>query len=56
MLNLRVETEPNSGFCFGVKNAIRKAEEVLSRGEELYCLGELVHNEKEIMRLQQKGM
>lgn len=56
MLNLNVEIEPNSGFCFGVKNAIKKAEEVLDSGDELFCLGEIVHNDQEINRLVNKGM
>jgi len=56
MLNLHVEIESNSGFCFGVRNAIKKAEEVLNRGEELYSLGEIVHNEQEMDRLINKGM
>jgi 4-hydroxy-3-methylbut-2-en-1-yl diphosphate reductase len=56
MLNLHIEIEPNSGFCFGVKNAIKKAEEVMDSGDELYCLGEIVHNDQEIQRLVRKGM
>ncbi len=56
MLNLIVDIEPNSGFCFGVKNAIKKAEGILNQGEELYCLGEIVHNDQEIKRLEEKGM
>lgn len=56
MLNLQVDIEPNSGFCFGVKNAIKKAEEVLDSGDELFCLGEIVHNDQEISRLVGKGM
>ncbi|HOY31396.1 MAG TPA: 4-hydroxy-3-methylbut-2-enyl diphosphate reductase [Bacteroidales bacterium] len=56
MLNLHVEIEPNSGFCFGVKNAIKKAEEVLESGDELFCLGEIVHNDQEIQRLVGRGM
>jgi len=56
MLKLHVEIEPNSGFCFGVKNAIKKAEEILDGGGDLYCLGEIVHNDQEIQRLVSKGM
>ena len=56
MLHLIVDIEPNSGFCFGVKNAIKKAEGTLNKGEELYCLGEIVHNDQEIKRLEEKGM
>ncbi|UCH13049.1 MAG: 4-hydroxy-3-methylbut-2-enyl diphosphate reductase [Bacteroidales bacterium] len=55
-LNLKIEIDENSGFCFGVTNAINKAEEVLDHNHELYCLGELVHNEEEIARLQKKGL
>lgn len=32
------------------------AENILNAGEELYCLGEIVHNDEEISRLEQKGM
>lgn len=51
-----VEIDPNAGFCFGVVNAIKTAEDYLSRGIELCCLGEIVHNEMENQRLQVKGM
>ncbi|MEI6122121.1 MAG: 4-hydroxy-3-methylbut-2-enyl diphosphate reductase [Bacteroidota bacterium] len=56
LLQLVVEIEPHSGFCFGVKNAITKAEEILNQGKELYCLGEIVHNDQEIKRLEEQGM
>ncbi|WP_251620797.1 4-hydroxy-3-methylbut-2-enyl diphosphate reductase [Odoribacter lunatus] len=52
---MRVEIDENSGFCTGVVNAIRKAEEELSRGE-LYCIGDIVHNSREVERLQRKGL
>lgn len=45
-----------AGFCFGVKNAVTKAEEALEQNEEIYCLGELVHNKQVTERLTQKGM
>ncbi|MBQ8423013.1 MAG: 4-hydroxy-3-methylbut-2-enyl diphosphate reductase [Coprobacter sp.] len=52
----RVEIDENSGFCFGVVNAIRKAEEELAKSGRLYCLGDIVHNNSEVARLQQKGL
>jgi 4-hydroxy-3-methylbut-2-enyl diphosphate reductase len=55
-LNLYVETDPQAGFCFGVINAINKAEEALLGGEKLYCLGEVVHNEEENKRLKSLGL
>ncbi|MBN2348552.1 MAG: 4-hydroxy-3-methylbut-2-enyl diphosphate reductase [Bacteroidales bacterium] len=48
---MEVTIDKNSGFCFGVVNAIRKAEEILSGEGTLYCLGDIVHNEKEVERL-----
>jgi 4-hydroxy-3-methylbut-2-enyl diphosphate reductase len=55
-LNLKVEIDPRSGFCFGVVQAIRRAEEILRRDGKLYCLGQIVHNDEEVKRLQQMGM
>lgn len=52
---MRVEIDENSGFCTGVVNAIRKAEEELKKGP-LYCIGDIVHNSLEVERLQQKGL
>ncbi|MDH8702059.1 4-hydroxy-3-methylbut-2-enyl diphosphate reductase [Dysgonomonadaceae bacterium PH5-43] len=51
-----VEIDQDSGFCFGVVNAIKNAEEELVSGEELYCLGDIVHNSQEVSRLQKKGL
>ena len=51
-----VEIDQKSGFCFGVLNAIGKAEETLNTEETLYSLGHIVHNELEVKRLQQMGL
>lgn len=51
-----VEIDPKSGFCFGVVNAIGKAEEMLKTAETLYSLGHIVHNELEVKRLQDLGL
>lgn len=51
-----VEIDSNSGFCFGVVNAIKKAEEVLEKDGTLYCLGDIVHNNEELDRLSKKGL
>jgi len=52
---MRVEIDEHSGFCFGVVNAIRKAEQELEKGE-LYCIGDIVHNNIEVERLEQMGL
>jgi 4-hydroxy-3-methylbut-2-enyl diphosphate reductase len=54
--NMIVEIDKKSGFCFGVINAIRAAENELNDSEYLYCLGDIVHNGKEVERLETKGL
>ena len=51
-----VEIDSQSGFCFGVVNAIRKAEDRLDSEGTLYCLGDIVHNSLEVERLRRKGL
>lgn len=53
---VKVEIDESSGFCFGVVTAIRKAEEKLADGEMLYCLGDIVHNSREVERLESMGL
>jgi len=53
---LKVEIHKESGFCFGVVNAIKSAEEELANDKDLYCLGDIVHNSQEVTRLQKKGL
>jgi 4-hydroxy-3-methylbut-2-en-1-yl diphosphate reductase len=56
MLNLQVEIDQNSGFCFGVVYAIEMAEAILDEQDSLYCLGDIVHNDEEVKRLTKKGL
>ena len=53
---LKIEIDSGSGFCFGVTTAIRKAEEELTMGKTLYCLGDIVHNGMEVERLHDRGL
>ncbi|MBQ2208870.1 MAG: 4-hydroxy-3-methylbut-2-enyl diphosphate reductase [Prevotella sp.] len=53
---LNIEIDNGSGFCFGVTTAIQKAEDELSKGNTLYCLGDIVHNGMECERLRQMGL
>lgn len=54
----QIEIDASSGFCFGVVNAIAKAEEEFKRQPtcRLYCLGDIVHNSMEVERLRRAGM
>lgn len=51
-----IDIDSNSGFCFGVVRAVSIAEEELSSGNSLFCLGEIVHNQSEVDRLKQMGL
>ena len=55
-LQLQVSIDNQSGFCFGVVYAIEMAEEILESEGVLYCLGDIVHNDEEVLRLQKKGL
>ena len=51
-----VEIDRRSGFCFGVINAIKSAEDELKESKQLYCLGDIVHNGMEVNRLEKMGL
>lgn len=53
---MKIEIDQKSGFCFGVVQAIRKAEEELEAHGKLYVLGDIVHNGAEVARLAEKGL
>ena len=55
-MSTTVGIDPGSGFCFGVVTAIHKAEEELAKGGTLYCLGDIVHNSREVERLKALGL
>ena len=52
----KVVIDEYSGFCFGVINAIRTAEQHLNEQHFLYCLGDIVHNNEEVRRLTDLGL
>ena len=53
---MKIEIDNGSGFCHGVVTAIHKAEEELAKGGPLYCLGDIVHNNREVDRLCELGL
>lgn len=53
---MKVDIDKNSGFCFGVEFAIQIAEDEMEDNESLYCLGDIVHNDVEVSRLNAKGL
>ena len=52
-----IKVAKHAGFCFGVKKAIEVAEEVAENNSgKTYVLGQLVHNERVIKNLEDKGI
>jgi 4-hydroxy-3-methylbut-2-enyl diphosphate reductase len=56
MTDMEITIDKNSGFCFGVVHAIEAAEKSLQKQGQLYCLGDIVHNNEEVSRLKKMGM
>ncbi len=53
---MQVTIDPGSGFCFGVRRAVETAERTLQVQPVLSCLGDIVHNDREVARLQELGL
>lgn len=53
---MKVILAKTAGFCHGVENTVTKANRLLEDEENVYCLGEIVHNEYVIDKLSKKGM
>ena len=45
-----------AGFCPGVENTVKRANQLLEEHGKIYCLGEIVHNKQVIEELEKKGM
>jgi len=55
-MEIKVEVDTKSGFCYGVIQAIKEAESFLEKNEKLNSLGSIVHNNTELSRLTELGM
>ncbi|HSH36285.1 bifunctional 4-hydroxy-3-methylbut-2-enyl diphosphate reductase/30S ribosomal protein S1, partial [Schnuerera sp.] len=55
---MKIYIAEHAGFCFGVKRAVKTAEDVLnnSGGMVTYSLGPLVHNSQLVDKLSKKGL
>jgi len=53
---MKVTIETKARPCPGVKRAIVLAEEVLRQSDDLFAVGELIHNQREIRRLKEMGL
>lgn len=46
----------NAGFCYGVKRAVDGAKHEIENNNNIYCLGEIVHNKDVVKLLEQQGI
>ncbi len=55
---MRVDIDGSSGFCWGVVRTVSIAEQTLAdeKADNVYVLGHIIHNPKEIARLQDMGL
>lgn len=53
---MKVTVGKLAGFCGGVTNSVNKTYKLLEKYSELYCLGELVHNQQVVDELKNKGL
>lgn len=53
---MQITIDKQAGFCFGVVSAIDVLESELKKNATLYCLGDIVHNNKEVERLEAMGL
>lgn len=51
-----VKIAAKSGFCFGVKKAVQMAEKYTEEHSELHVLGQIIHNDQESTRLEERGL
>lgn len=55
--NKKIILVEGSGFCFGVKNAIKKAKEArIELSKDIFTLGDIIHNKAVVKDLNEKGI
>ncbi len=59
-MHMNVKTAKYSGYCFGVKRALKLAEEILKKNQgkktEIFTLGPIIHNSGVTNKLAKKGL
>ena len=53
---MKIKVAKSAGFCWGVKRAVNIAVNSIGKTKKTYCLGELIHNKREVERLKKLGM
>jgi len=53
---MKVITAKSAGFCFGVNRAVEMVRELAQKGERVYTLGPIIHNDFVVKELEQLGV
>ena len=53
---MEVTVAKSAGFCFGVKRAIDTVYQEIEKGEQVFTLGPIIHNEQVVQELADKGV
>ena len=53
---MKINLAKSAGFCFGVKRALDIALETAARNNEVFMLGDIVHNEEVVKKIEQSGI
>ena len=54
---LEIKRSPYTGYCFGVKRAMRLIEDGLdSRKGPIFTIGDVIHNKQAVERLKSRGV
>lgn len=56
MKKIKIKLGRYSGFCFGVKRAVRLANQTLKNNADVFCLGPLIHNPQVVNDLSDRGL
>ncbi|MDO8526047.1 MAG: 4-hydroxy-3-methylbut-2-enyl diphosphate reductase [Candidatus Omnitrophota bacterium] len=55
-MSMPVRLAKKTGFCFGVKRAVRMAEDALMKKRPIYSLGSIIHNRQVVDDLSKRGL
>ena len=53
---MKINLAKSAGFCFGVKRAIETAFNMIQSGQNVYMLGDIVHNEDVVKKIEAAGI
>lgn len=53
---ITINKAKSAGFCFGVKRALSIAQDKANSGKKVYMLGDIVHNEEVVKKIEKSGI